>query len=58
MNGIIGMLTLARQSKQDAKQGSYYLQQAGNDISKYLLSLINEVLDMSRMEAGKLELEM
>lgn len=35
------MLTLARQSKQDAKQESYYLQQA-EDISKYLLSLINE----------------
>lgn len=56
MNGIIGMLTLAKQSKQDAKQESYYLQQA-EDISKYLLSLINEVLDMSRMKAGKLELE-
>lgn len=55
MNGIIGMLTLAINT-QDTKQEDYYLQQA-QDISQYLLSLINEVLDMSRMEAGKLELE-
>jgi len=53
MNGIIGMLALAKQNK---AQENYYLEQA-EDISKYLLSLINEVLDMSRMEAGKLELE-
>lgn len=56
MNGITGMLTLAKQTMKDDAKEAYYINQA-QDISKYLLSLINEVLDMSRMEAGKLELE-
>lgn len=56
MNGITGMLTLAKQTINKDTKEAYYIDQA-EDISKYLLSLINEVLDMSRMEAGKLELE-
>lgn len=56
MNGITGMLTLAKQTMKEDAREAYYINQA-QDISKYLLSLINEVLDMSRMEAGKLKLE-
>lgn len=56
MNGITGMLTLAKQTINKDTKEAYYIDQA-EEISKYLLSLINEVLDMSRMEAGKLELE-
>lgn len=56
MNGITGMLTLAKQTINKDTKEAYYIDQA-EEIFKYLLSLINEVLDMSRMEAGKLELE-
>lgn len=55
MNGIIGMLTLmhAQPHNDDTEQ---YLQKT-ESLSQYLLSLINDILDMSRIEAGKLELE-
>lgn len=56
MNGIIGMLSLAQRQSQDDPQVTDYLEKAGG-LSQYLLSVINDILDLSRIEAGKLELE-
>lgn len=56
MNGIIGMLTLAREKVGDQHPVMQYLTKA-SDLSDHLLSLINDILDMSRIEAGKVELE-
>ncbi len=56
MNGIIGMLALAEGKMQKQEPAMQYLDKA-NELSAHLLSLINDILDMSRIEAGKVELE-
>ena len=56
MNGIIGMLTLADGKLAPEDPAREYLEKAG-ELSDHLLSLINDILDMSRIEAGKVELE-
>jgi signal transduction histidine kinase/CheY-like chemotaxis protein len=56
MNGIIGMIELAKKYIEEDSQAKQYLEKAGT-LSQYLLSLINDILDMSRIEAGKVELE-
>ncbi len=56
MNGILGMLSLAKVHVEDPQQTDYYLDRA-ESLSQFLLTLINDILDMSRIESGKMELE-
>lgn len=65
MNGILGMLALSRMSAQHMDEHcrsskeytaiTEYLEKA-ESLSQFLLGLINDILDMSRIESGKLEL--
>lgn len=56
MNGIIGMLTLMK-GKIPADHAAMQYVEKAEELSDHMLSLINDILDMSRIEAGKVELE-
>ena len=56
MNAIIGFTTLAISNLDDKERVKDYLTKTLAS-SNHLLSLINDVLDMSRIESGKLHLE-
>ena len=56
MNAIIGFTTLALSNIDDKDRVKDYLSKTLAS-SNHLLSLINDVLDMSRIESGKLHLE-
>ncbi len=56
MNAIIGMSTIAAQSIGDDEQTADCISKIGIS-SRFLLSLINDILDMSRIESGKILLK-
>ena len=56
MNAIIGFTSLAATHIDDKKQVQNYLEKVMTS-SQHLLSLINDVLDMSRIESGKVKIE-
>ncbi len=55
LNGVTGMLELLSRTELDGRQ-SRFVGIAGNSADA-LLSVINDILDVSKIEAGKLELE-
>ena len=56
MNAIMGFTNLAKKNLHDTGKIEDYLTKI-NVAGDHLLSLINDVLDMSRIESGKIELE-
>ena len=56
MNAIIGFTTLAQTNLDNRERVQEYLAKIMSS-SNHLLSLINDILDMSRIESGKLNIE-
>ncbi len=56
MNGIIGMTAIALQKGQTQERVMDCLHKIQSS-SGYLLGLINDILDMSKIESGKMSLE-
>jgi two-component system sensor histidine kinase/response regulator len=56
MNGVMGMLGLLRDTPLTDAQRDYM--DAATASSQALLSLVDDILDLSRVEAGRLELEL
>lgn len=56
MNAVIGFTTLAMKNVNDSSKVSDYLSKILAS-SNHLLSIINDILDMSRIESGKIQLD-
>ena len=55
MNAILGMLSLLQKTELNARQSDYAIKSEG--AAKSLLSLLNDILDLSKAESGKMELD-
>lgn len=55
MNSVLGMARLLRDTPLDAEQRGYV--EAVIDAAETLLTLVNDVLDLTRIDAGRLELD-
>jgi signal transduction histidine kinase/CheY-like chemotaxis protein len=55
LNGIVGMTDLLAESRLDAEQRSHL--EASRASARHLLALISDILDVSKIEAGRLVLE-
>lgn len=56
LNGIIGLNHLMERHLDDREAMAVYVQKLGRS-AQYLLSLVNDILDVSKLQAGKVELE-
>jgi len=54
MNGVLGMLQLLTLTQLDSEQFKYV--EAATSAGKSLLTIINDILDYSKLEAGKLQI--
>ncbi len=57
LNGLVGLARLARRPDVDETRRRQYLEQIG-DSAETLAALISDVLDLSKIEAGKLDIEL
>lgn len=55
MNGVMGMMALARMNINNPQKADNYLERAG-DLSVFLLGMINDILDISKIDSGKMQL--
>ena len=56
MNGVIGMLDILKSTNLDEQQKDYV--NTINNSAGFLLSIINDILDLSKIQAGKLQLNL
>lgn len=55
LNGLVGLNYLMKRHMENKKQLSEYIEKSG-DTTQYLLSLVNDILDMSKLQSGHFQM--